>query len=157
VSQTQSRSKDIVSKVIVLIGLPGSGKSTWARHQGHTILSSDEMRLTLSGDETNQAIHGKVFGAIRHLLKARLEIGGQTTIIDATNIRRRDRKPWLKLALTFNAETEAVFFHPPLETTLQRNRQRTRVVPEDVIRAMAARLQPPTKEEGFHRVTTISA
>ena len=51
------------------------------------------MRLLLSGDETNQAIHGKVFGAIRHLLRTRLEIGSTPTIIDATNLRRR----WAKL------------------------------------------------------------
>ena len=145
------------SSVIVLIGVPGSGKSTWARKQGNTVLSSDEMRELLSGDETNQSIHGKVFGAMRHLLRARLEIGVGPTIIDATNLRRRDRKPWLQLAKKFNVPVEAVYFAIPLELALDRNRSRERVVPEDVIRSMVDRQQPPTLEEGFSAIKTISS
>ena len=85
--------------MILLIGIPGSGKSTWAKAQGCTVLSSDETRFVLSGDETNQNIHGKVFGAMRHLLRTRLGIGSSPTILDATNLRRRDRKNWLRLTL----------------------------------------------------------
>jgi predicted kinase len=143
--------------VIVLVGVPGSGKSTWAASQGWTVLSSDEMRLVLSGDETNQGIHGKVFGAMRHLLKSRLEIGASPTVIDATNLRRKDRKPWVKLAQKHGAAVEAVYFEVPLAVALERNRMRTRMVPEDVIRMMHDWTQPPTAAEGFSRVETISA
>lgn len=141
----------------MLIGVPGSGKSTWARAQGHTVLSSDAMRGLLSGDETNQSIHGKVFAAIRHLLRTRLEIGVGPTIIDATNLRRRDRKVWLQIAQKFKVPVEAVYFRIPLELALDRNRQRARVVPEDVIRSMIERQQPPTLEEGFTAIRTISS
>ena len=120
-------------------------------------MSSDEMRGLLSGDETNQSIHGKVFGAMRHLLRARLEIGASPTIIDATNLRRRDRKPWLQLAKKFNVPVEAVYFAIPLDLALDRNRGRERVVPEDVIRSMVERIQPPTVEEGFTAIRTISS
>lgn len=143
--------------MIVLVGLPGSGKSTWAKAQGATVLSSDEMRLVLSGDEENQDIHGKVFGAMRHLLKVRLEIGASPTIIDATNLRRRDRKAWIRLAQQHGAEVEAVHFNIPIEMSLERNRGRSRVVPEAAICLMAGRLQAPTVEEGFNLVKTISA
>jgi predicted kinase len=144
------------AKVIVLVGVPGSGKSTWAAAQGWTVLSSDEMRLVLSDDETNQGIHGKVFGAMRHLLKSRLEIGASPTVIDATNLRRKDRKQWVKVAQKYGAAVEAVYFEVPLEVALERNRMRTRVVPEDVIRMMHGWTQPPTAAEGFSRVETIS-
>ena len=140
----------------MLIGLPGSGKSTWAQREGATVLSSDAMRIVLSGDENNQTIHGKVFGAMRHLLKSRLEIGASPTIIDSTNLRRRDRKAWLRLAKKHGARVEAIYFEVPIETALERNRKRSRQVPEDVIRMMLERLQPPSVLEGFDSVETIS-
>lgn len=145
------------ARVIVLIGVPGSGKSTWAASQKATVLSSDQMRLTLSGDETDQTIHGKVFAAMRYLLRQRLVIGEQDTIIDATNIRRKDRKAWIQLALKFGARPEAVYFNLSLEEALRRNRKRSRVVPEDVIRSMFSKLQPPGLDEGFTKIVTISA
>ena len=48
-----------------LVGLPGSGKSTWARKQGVAVLSSDELRLLLADDESNQTIHREVFATLR--------------------------------------------------------------------------------------------
>jgi predicted kinase len=145
------------ARVIVLIGVPGSGKSTWAASQKATVLSSDAMRLTLSGSETDQTIHGKVFAAMRYLLRQRLAIGGQDTIIDATNVRRKDRKAWIQLAQKYNASPEAVYFNLSLEQALRRNRKRSRVVPDEVIRSMFSKLQPPIEDEGFTKIVTISA
>jgi len=142
-------------RIILLVGLPGSGKSTWARRQGHTVLSSDEMRLLLSGDEANQNIHQKVFGALRYLLRLRLQAGLAVTVIDATNLRRIDRKPFLRLAKQYGAETEAVWFDVPVEVAEARNKSRARVVPEGVIAILAGRLQEPTEAEGFTRIVRI--
>jgi predicted kinase len=147
--------KSTPSKVIVLVGLPGSGKSTWAAAQRETVLSSDAIRLLLSGDENNQSIHDRVFATMRFLLRQRLELGARVTILDATHLACAWRKPWLKLAERYGAAVEAVYFATPLEECLQRNRARTRVVPDAVIREMAAKLQVPSKAEGFVRVRTI--
>ncbi len=139
----------------MLIGIPASGKSTWARAQGGTVLSSDEIRAMLCGDETNQTIHSRVFATMRYLLRQRLEIGASPTIVDATNLRRRDRKPWLKIAVSLGASVEAVHFDISLELALARNAARSRVVPEAAIRQMFLRLQPPQAKEGFSSIVTI--
>jgi predicted kinase len=50
---------------------------------------------------------------------------------------------------------EAVFFDTPIEVCQERNRLRERVVPQDVIERMARKMTPPSREEGFSRVTVV--
>jgi predicted kinase len=48
-----------------------------------------------------------------------------------------------------------VYFDVPLEVCLERNQRRQRVVSEDVMRRMAAKLRPPSFEEGFTKITVV--
>ncbi len=140
-------------KIILLIGLPGSGKSTYTRNL--PVLSSDAIRLLLADNEQDQSIHARVFATLRYLLTQRLEIHRPVTYVDATHLTREERAPYLELARKHNAEIEAVFFDVPLEVCRQRNRSRPRQVPEDILEKMSAKLQPPTLEEGFARILRI--
>lgn len=143
-------------RLIVLTGLPGSGKSTWAREQGYNPLSSDEIRRILTDDAANQSIHGAVFATLRYLLRRRLELQCPLTCIDATNLTRKERRPYIVMAQIYGYTPESVFFDVPPETCKLRNRSRTRVVPDEAIDLMAARLQPPALDEGFARITAIA-
>jgi predicted kinase len=142
-------------RVVLAIGLPGSGKSTWFRRQGITPLSSDELRILLADDVNEQRYQVQIFAALQHLLEVRLDLGRPVTYIDATNLVREQRKPFRDIAKRRGCNLEAVFFKVSPEECLRRNNGRTRRVPEDVMQRMAAALEPPTHEEGFDRIIEI--
>jgi len=139
-------------KLLVLVGLPGSGKSTWAARQAFSSLSSDAIRLLIADDPAIQTIHRQVFATLRYLARQRLELRRPVTCIDATSLTRWERRPWIRLAQDACCDVEAVFFDTPLEVCLERNGRRERVVPEDAVREMARRMEPPSVQEGFTRV-----
>ncbi len=142
--------------IVVLVGLPASGKSTWLERRGVAALSSDFLRVLLADDATDQSIHRQVFAALRYLARARLRIGRRLVYVDATHLTPRERRPWIEMARRYGSRVEALYFDTPIGECLRRNRMRDRVVPEEVIERMAARLVRPSRAEGFDRVRVVS-
>jgi len=144
-------------RIVVLVGLPGSGKSTYLEKIGASGLSSDAIRKLLADDETDQTIHAVVFRTLRFLLYQRIAIGRPVTYIDATNLTPQERRPYLRIGRLRRCTVEAVFFDVPLEVCRARNARRHRVVPDEALLKMAAKLVPPSVEEGFARVRVVKA
>ena len=141
--------------VVLAIGLPGSGKTTWFGRRGVTPLSSDMLRGILFDDVEEQRFQGLVFSTLRSLLRARLIAKMPWNYVDATNLSIHERRQWIKMAKSFGYEVQAVFFDVPLEVCLDRNRSRDRMVSEEVMRKMAEKLKPPVFEEGFEKITVV--
>ena len=135
--------------------MPGSGKTTYLARLGVNAISSDEIRRLLADDPSDQSIHARVFATIRYLVRQRIAVGRQVTYVDATHLTRRERRPYVQLARRYGCTLEALYFDVPAEICIRRNRKRHRIVPDQAIREMAERLEPPAKLEGFARTRRI--
>jgi predicted kinase len=141
--------------VVLAIGLPGSGKSSWFKRHNVTPLSSDMLRALLFDDPTEQRFQDLIFSNLRSMLKARLVARRPLNYVDATNLTPHERQSWIKLGHDYGYEVQAVFFDVPLEVCLERNHKRERVVADDVMRRMSAKLRAPTFDEGFSKITVV--
>lgn len=145
----------MIMRIVVLVGLPGSGKSTYLERLGATGLSSDAIRRLLADDETDQTINDRVFETLRYLLRQRLSLGRPVTYVDATNLTPEERRPYIGIGRSFGCDVEAIFFDVPLDVCMARNTQRHRVVPEDAMIKLAGKLRKPTLDEGFARIDVV--
>ena len=141
--------------VVLTIGLPGSGKTTWFKRRGVTPLSSDLLRTILFDDITEQRYQGLVFSTLRSLLRARLIAKMPWNYVDATNLSPHERRQWIKMAKSFGYDVQAVFFDVPFDVCMERNRRRERTVSDESMHKMAERLRPPSFKEGFSKITVV--
>jgi predicted kinase len=154
-AQPAKAAKQPKGAVVLSIGLPGSGKSTWFKRHNILPLSSDMVRILLFDDVTEQRYQDLVFSTLRSMLRARLLARRPWNYLDATNLSPHERRSWIKLAHDFGYEVHAVFFDVPPEVCMERNHRRERNVPEDVMQRMAQKLRPPKFEEGFAKITVV--
>ncbi len=82
-------------KLIATIGLPRSGKTTWAREQGHPIVSPDAIRLALHGEPFIGLAELFVWAIAKCMVRALFEAGHETVILDATNVTEKRRFEWV--------------------------------------------------------------
>jgi protein phosphatase len=125
--------------LVLLIGPSGAGKSTFAaRHfQLTEIVSSDRCRAMLTDDESDQSANAQVFALVHQIVRARLALR-KLTVVDATNLEFRARRPLLRMARQQGLPAVAIVFEVSLEDCLARNRLRgSRVVLESVIAKQA--------------------
>lgn len=127
------------ARLILTIGLPGSGKSYWAAQQDAVVVNRDEIRFQLTGDERNHNHEMEVtdigYMRVREGLRA-----GKTVIVSDTNLKAKYRRNWRTIAQQENAVyEEKSFLDVPVELCIERDAQRTSPVGEEIIRRMNER------------------
>jgi predicted kinase len=142
-------------QLIITIGLPGSGKSSYLARLSVNAISSDEIRRLIADDPQDQTMNARVFSVIRYLIRQRIQAGRPSTYVDATHLTPWERDPYVKLARRFGCKLQALFFDVPVDICIARNEARKRVVPEEAIRKMAQQMIPPSLEEGFAEITYL--
>jgi predicted kinase len=143
-------------RLIITVGLPGSGKSTYLARLGVNAISSDEVRRLIADDPHDQSMNARIFSVIRYLIRQRIAAERPVTYVDATHLTPWERKPYIKIAQRYGCMLEALFFDVPIDICLARNQARERMVPEAAIRKMAQQMIPPSQEEGFAEITRVT-
>jgi len=157
---TQSEIKLPQLSLVVLVGISGSGKSTFAaRHFLPTeIISSDHCRALVSNDENDLSATPAAFEVLNFIAEKRL-IAGKLTVIDATSLRAHDRKLLVALARKYHVLPVAIVLDLPESLCLERNRERTdRRLSRRVIKRQSEQLRrgkKSLKREGFRQVWKI--
>ena len=132
----------------MMVGLQGAGKSTWVGEHlagSHTVVSKDHWPNARHREARQQRV------------VAGLLATGASVVVDNTSPSPAERAPLVALARAAGVPARAVFLDVPLETCRARNEARHGAarVPLVGLYSAAARLVPPTGDEGFADVTVV--
>ena len=147
-----------MGKCIMMIGLPSSGKSTYAKknlmNDNTLYLSSDALRVEMYGFE-DQMHNGEVFNELHNRLKKALK-EGKDVIYDATNANRKKRMEFIK-DIRGEYEVEAIMACCPIATILERNITRVeRHLPFDKLEHLIKFFEVPLEYEGFSKISLVN-
>ena len=146
--------------LVVLLGVSGSGKSTFARthFRATEVVSSDACRAMVADDETDQSATPAAFEVL-HLIAAKRLQAGLLTVVDATNVQPDSRRPLVELARRCYVPPVAVVLDVPVEVCLARNASRPeRHFGPHVVRNQQRALKRSIGalgREGFRRVVVL--
>ena len=150
-----------MTELVVLIGLPGAGKSTLGKQYIErrvcagelfwTCCSSDKTRRMLYGDERIQGKPDTVFRNLHEDVERHLK-EGTNVVYDATNVTRKNRKQIILLGKKYNCKIRAVVAWAPVDVCIERDAARDRTVGPAVIMKMLKRFEVPYFDEGFDTI-----
>ena len=83
-----------MNTLILTVGLPRCGKSTWAKEQGIVVVNPDSIRLAIHGQRFDKEFENLVWYIAKVMVKSQFEYGEDTIIIDATNTTPFARAQW---------------------------------------------------------------
>lgn len=147
-----------MTEFIMLVGLPASGKSTYAeklKKEGYNVHSSDAIREELTGDVNTQDKNTEVFSILHSRIKDDLK-SGISCVYDATNMSMKRRKAFLDSIKKYECYKKCVLFVAPVETCKDRNDNRDRKVPNEAFDKMLRQFDIPMKYEGWDEIEVIA-
>ncbi len=146
--------------LIVLVGPPGSGKSTWAKQNGRGAVhvSQDDLIDAISPDGFEH-LYRPIYAAAEDAIARAALASGHTVIVDRTNRTRAHRERWLAIAHEADCPAIAVAMRASYSLCRKRNRRRedNRRLTEERMERMIAAFEPVRLDEGFVAIFDDSA
>jgi len=134
------------SKVVVMSGLPASGKNTWVEQhaRGREVVSFDDARgeLGLRHGKNEGMVAHRAFDKAKDLLRAR-----EPFVFNATHLSEQMRSRTLDLLYAYHAEVEVVYLERPRAELLARNSKRDSSLTNKSLQAMVLKWEPPVPTE----------
>ncbi len=147
---------DKIFEVILLSGLPGTGKDTYIKKylKDLPVVSLDDIRRQNGISPTDKSGNGTVIQLAKEKAREMLR-KKQPFVWNATNITRQLRGQLIDLFVTYQASVKIIYLEVPYEKLTGQNRNREHVVPSDVLLRMIEKLEIPSTSEA-HGVTIIN-
>ena len=144
--------------LILLVGIPGSGKTSYAeeyikKHRNTVHLSSDAIRKELYGDENIQGNPEEVFALLQKRTIECLK-NGKDVVYDATNVTRKNRASIINICPKY-VKIECHIIWASIEECIKRDAKRERTVGKEVIDKMLKRFQAPFYDEGIDEIIIV--
>lgn len=150
------------TKLYIMVGVAGSGKSFWLQSHvrafdpSYAIISRDKIRFSMvKEDEPYFSKEPEVYKEFINQIKTSL-VTNVETYVDATHLTERSRAQLIRaLGKTLKeVEVNAIVIKTPLNKILEQNNRRVgrEIVPEEQIRRMYSSFSIPTIEEGFDKI-----
>lgn len=147
--------------VFVMCGIPGSGKSYYAKNtlmnniwRHRVYISSDDIREEICGDAQDQSKNWEVFELFYDRARKAVREGNDV-VLDATHLTRKSRRRCRDRFKDLDCTFIAVQLTTPIGKTIRRNRNRDRVVPEYAMNRMINAYEPVEDDEGFDDVWRV--
>lgn len=131
-------------KLIITVGLPRSGKSTWSQAQGFPVVNPDSIRLALHGMAYIEEAEQFVWAITRTMIRSLFIAGHDTVILDATNTSKERREQWRS---KMYVRQFVKFTDVPPKTCVQRAIETDKEFLIPVIERMSLGLEEPEADE----------
>ena len=149
-----------MSKMYIVIGIPGCGKSTYIQkhmQENEIVVSRDKIRFAMLKDTDDyfskeKEVYNEFIKQIDAAIAAQVNVW-----VDQTSLNTAARNKLFSRLNKKPDEIIGIYFNVPITIALQRNAQRTgrALVPEDAIHNMFLALEKPTKKEGFIKILEV--
>ena len=149
-----------MSKMYVMIGAPGSGKSTYIKNHikdNELVISRDTIRFAMLNDgddyfSKEKQVYNEFIKQINAAIANEIDI-----YVDQTSLNRGARSKLFNKLEKKPDEIIAIYIKKPLDIILKYNAKRTgrALVPEDAVINMYNSIEEPTLEEGFTQINII--
>jgi predicted kinase len=139
--------EDLKFEVIMLSGLPGTGKDTYIdKHLDLPVLSLDNLRREHKVSPTDKKKNGQIIQLGKEKAKEFMR-AKNSFVFNGTNITKEMRNNWISLFTDYGGRVKIIYLEVPYKKLLEQNRNREFKVPENVIENLIGKLEVPNYDE----------